>query len=255
MAWILSLYSTQKFFIDYYKDITLIKPTPTHNAISYNIQDLKEIYDLVVNNYQYANETLNSIERHILTLQTQHFVDLYELNIKKRKVNTIPSNVIPMNMLKMGYMYVKLFAINTGGDRVYTEEEYKNQRELMKKRFPDPTPYEIDENRQNPAPIKGQKVEEKNEKKNEGENQRDQNDMAKNIENNEEMNQMLEEKQSLILITQRQSLIIKLSNCLIVLMTILIIILFYLYNLEKNKNKSNFRIGDNDERKKLQSND
>ena len=255
MAWILSLYSTQKFFIDYYKNITLIKPTPTHNAISYNIQDLKEIYDLVVNNYEYANETLNSIQRHILTLQTQHFVDLFELNVKKRKVHTIPTNVIPMNLLKMGYMYVKLFAINTGGDRVYTEEEYKNQRDLMKKRFPDPSPYEIDENGGNQSPpIKEQKIEQKDEKKIEQENQ---NENEKNIEHNEQMNEMLEEKQSLILITQRQSLIIKLSNCLIVLMTILIIILFYLYNLEKNKNKNsnNLRISDNDERKKLQAND
>jgi hypothetical protein len=255
MAWILSLYSTQKFFIDYFKNTTLIKPTPTHNAISYNIQDLKEIYDLVVNNYEYANETLNSIERHILTLQTQHFVDLFELNVKKRKVHTIPTNVIPMNLLKMGYMYVKLFAINTGGDRVYTEEEYKNQRDLMKKRFPDPSPYEIDENGENPSPpIKEQKIEQKDEKKIEQENQ---NENEKNIEHNEQMNEMLEEKQSLILITQRQSLIIKLSNCLIVLMTILIIILFYLYNLEKNKNKNsnNLRISDNDERKKLQAND
>ena len=255
MAWILSLYSTQKFFIDYFKNTTLIKPTPTHNAISYNIQDLKEIYDLVVNNYEYANETLNSIERHILTLQTQHFVDLFELNVKKRKVHTIPTNVIPMNLLKMGYMYVKLFAINTGGDRVYTEEEYKNQRDLMKKRFPDPSPYEIDENGENPAPpIKEQKSEQKEEKKIEQENQ---NENEKNIVQNEQMNEMLEEKQSLILITQRQSLIIKLSNCLIVLMTILIIILFYLYNLEKNKNKNsnNLRMSDNDERKKLQAND
>ena len=255
MAWILSLYSTQKFFIDYYKNTTLIKPTPTHNAISYNIQDLKEIYDLVVNNYEYANETLNSIQRHILTLQTQHFVDLFELNVKKRKVHTIPTNVIPMNLLKMGYMYVKLFAINTGGDRVYTEEEYKNQRDLMKKRFPDPSPYEIDENGENQSPpIKEQKIEQKDEKKIEQENQ---NENEKNIEHNEQMNEMLEEKQSLILITQRQSLIIKLSNCLIVLMTILIIILFYLYNLEKNKNKNsnNLRISDNDERKKLQAND
>ena len=255
MAWILSLYSTQKFFIDYFKNTTLIKPTPTHNAISYNIQDLKEIYDLVVNNYEYANETLNSIERHILTLQTQHFVDLFELNVKKRKVHTIPTNVIPMNLLKMGYMYVKLFAINTGGDRVYTEEEYKNQRDLMKKRFPDPSPYEIDENDENPAPpIKEPKSEQKEEKKIEQENQ---NENEKHIEQNEQMNEMLEEKQSLILITQRQSLIIKLSNCLIVLMTILIIILFYLYNLEKNKNKNsnNLRMSDNDERKKLQAND
>ena len=254
MAWILSLYSTEKFFIDYYPNMTLIKPTPTHNAISYNIQDLKEVYDLVVNNYQYANETLNSIERHVLTLQTQHFVDLYEMNIKKRKVHTIPTNVIPMNLLKMGYMYVKLFAINTGGDRVYTEEEYKNQRELMKKRFPDPTPYEIVENDEKPAPpVNEQKNEQKNEVKNEEENKQE--EISKNNDNNEELNEMLEEKQSLILITQRQSLIIKLSNCLIVLMTILIIILFYLYNSEKNKNSNNSRNNDNEERRKLKSTD
>ena len=254
MAWILSLYSTEKFFIDYYPNMTLIKPTPTHNAISYNIQDLKEVYDLVVNNYQYANETLNSIERHVLTLQTQHFVDLYEMNIKKRKVHTIPTNVIPMNLLKMGYMNVKLFAINTGGDRVYTEEEYKNQRELMKKRFPDPTPYEIVENDEKPAPpVNEQKNEQKNEVKNEEENKQE--EISKNNDNNEELNEMLEEKQSLILITQRQSLIIKLSNCLIVLMTILIIILFYLYNSEKNKNSNNLRNNDNEERRKLKSTD
>ena len=251
MAWILSLYSTEKFFIDYYKNVTLIKPTPTHNAISYNIQDLKEIYDLVVNNYEYANETLNSIERHILTLQTQHFVDLYEINVKKRKVHTIPTNVIPMNLLKMVYMKVKLFAINTGGDRIYTEEEYKNQRELMKKRFPDPTPYEIDENEEK---IEEKKIEENNkeqneEKKNEEDNKKEN---VKDIQNNDEINEMLEENKSLMQITQRQSLIIKLSNCLIVLMTILIIVLFYLYNTEKNKNTSVVRINDADEHKKLE---
>ena len=248
MAWILSLYSTQKFFIDYYKNLTLIKPTPTHNAISYNIQDLKEIYELVLNNYEYANETLNSIERHILTLQTQHFVDLFELNIKKRKVHTIPTNVIPMNLLKMVYMNAKLFAINTGGDKIYTEEEYRKQRELMQKRFPEPTPYEIVENNGQPE----KKIEQKIEKKNEEENTKDN---PKLIQNNEDINEILEERKSLIQITQRQSLIIKLSNCLIVLMIILIIILFYLYNSEKNKNSNNIHINDAEEHKKLEITD
>ena len=253
MAWILSLYSTQKFFIDHFKDQTLIKPTPTHNAISYNIQDLKEIYELAANNYEYANETLNSIERHILTLQTQHFVDLFELNVKKRKVHTISSNVIPMNLLKMGYMNVKLFAINTGGDKIYTEEEYLKQRELMQKRFPDPTPYEIVENNETPQEKKEPKEQkEEEEKKNEEENIQDN---QKIIQNNDEINQLIEEQKSLIQITQRQSLIIKLSNCLIVLMVILIIILFYLYNTEKNKRKNNIHIGDAEEHKKLEIND
>ena len=206
MAWILSLLSTQKFFIDYYKNMSLIKPTPTHNAISYNIQDLKEIYELVVNNYEYANETLNSVERHILTLQTQHFVDLYEMNIKKRKVHTIPTNVIPMNMLKMGYMNIELFAINTGGDKIYTDEEKRNQKVLMQRRFPNPTPYEIVEEQPNPLENNNKTEEIKKEEDNPIDN-------GKIIQNNDEINKILDEQKSLIQITQRQSLIIKLSNC------------------------------------------
>ena len=234
MAWILSLLSTQKFFIDYYKNMNLIKPTPTHNAISYNIQDLKEIYELVVNNYEYANETLNSVERHILTLQTQHFVDLYEMNIKKRKVHTIPTNVIPMNMLKMGYMNIELFAINTGGDKIYTDEEKRNQKVLMQRRFPNPTPYEIVEEQPNPLENNNKTEEIKKEEDNSIDN-------GKIIQNNDEVNKILDEQKSLIQITQRQSLIIKLSNCLIVIMIILIIILFYLNYNEKYKNKNSYK--------------
>ena len=259
MAWILSLYSTEKFFIDHYKDINLINPTPSHNAISYNIKDLKEIYDLVVNNYQYANETLNSIERHILTLQTQHFVDLYEMNIKKRKVHTIPFNVIPMNLLKLNYMQTELFAINTGGDRIYTEEEYQKQRELMKQRFPSPTPYEIvgtaDENKkiepkaiigiQKPSASKSVKAQEN--EKNEGNN-------GVMVLNNpedsksEQDNDIQNKIKVFLKIIKKQSLIIKVSNCLIILMFILIGILFYLYFKEKKKNNYS-PINDIEERK------
>ena len=150
-------------------------------------------------------------------------------------------------------MNVKLFAINTGGDKIYTEEEYQNQRELMQKRFPDPTPYEIVENNETPQEKKEPKEQkEEEEKKNEEENIQDN---QKIIQNNDEINQLIEEQKSLIQITQRQSLIIKLSNCLIVLMVILIIILFYLYNTEKNKRKNNIHIGDAEEHKKLEIND
>ena len=259
MAWILSLYSTEKFFIEHYKDMKLINPTPSHNAISYNVKDLKEIYDLVVNNYQYANETLNSIERHVLTLQTQHFVDLYEINIKKRKVHTIPFTVIPMNLLKLNYMNTELFAINTGGDRVYTEEEYKKQRELMKLRFPNPTPYEIvgteDENKKlkekaiinikNPSISKKDKEHEN--EKNEGNN----GVMVLNNPEDSKSEQESDTQNKINLfskVIKKQSLIIKVSNCLIILMFALIGILFYLYFNEKKKNMYS-PINDFDERK------
>ena len=256
LAWILSLLSTEKFFMEHYKDKTIINPTPIHNAISYNIKDLKEVYDLVSNNYQYANETLNSIERHILTLQTQHCVDLYELNIKKRKVHPIKYNVIPMNLLKLTYMQTELFAINTGGDRLYTEEEYKRQKELMKLRFPDPTPYEI----------AGSEDEDKKGKQNIATSKNNTIDKAKksNEENNgvmvlnnpedsksEQDNELQIKINLLNEINQKQSLIIKISNWLITLMIILIIMLFYLFCKEKNKLKYN-KINGFDNKKRLE---
>ena len=247
MAWILSLVSTEKFFLDYYKNITLINPTPSHNAIAYNIQDLKEIYELVKNNYQYANDFLNSTERHILTLQTQHCVDLYTLNIKKRKVHTINSFVIPMNLLKLNYTHYELFAINTGGDRIYTPEEYKNQKKLMQMRFPKPTPYEIiDNNNENSNPVSRSdeikiKTNEKNNERNkinEINNYTNSNTNLNNkVTNNSNNTQNIEEKtiinindsksnatklteidndeyNELIQMNKRHSLLIKLSNLL-----------------------------------------
>jgi hypothetical protein len=243
MAWIFSLLSTEKFFMEHYKNLTLINPNPIHNAISYNIKDLKEVYDLVSNNYEYANETLNSIERHILTLQTQHCVDLYELNIKKRKVHSIKYNVIPMNLLKLGYMNTELFAINTGGDRLYTEEEYKKQKQLMKLRFPVPTPYEIpgsdDEDKE--KKVKKKKASKSSAKENE-KNSNGENDEVMVLNNpedskSEQDNELKIKINILTEINQKQSVIIKTSNCLIILTIILIAMLFYLYYKEKKKIK------------------
>mgnify|MGYP007012509322 CR=1 FL=1 len=260
-AWVLSLLSSEKFFLDHFKNITLINPTPSHNAISYNIQDLKEIYDLVINNYQYANETLNSIHRHILTLQTQHFVDLYELNIKRRKVHTINSLVVPMNLIKLNYLNIELFAINTGGDRIYTEEEYKKQKEIMKIRFPKPTPYEITEDdgmNTLSKSIGSKKINNQeqiiNDNYNSKYNQKHENNKNQ-INHIDDSNQDTRMKNNnkysdididlLLQIKEQQTLIIKLYNCLILLIIMLMIILLYLYCNEKYKNKNSYnRIND-----------
>ena len=262
-AWIFSLLSSEKFFLDHYKNMSLINPTASHNAIAYNIQDLKEIYDLVLNNYQYANETLNSIERHILTLQTQHFVDLYELNIKHRKVHSIRCIVVPMNTIKLSYLNIELFAINTGGDKFYTEEEYKKQKEIMQIRFPNPTPYEIEDAQHTNNQIKSKKDNNENNEVNNQINIINNNDNSRYISQNEEKytnslkingNKYTEiDIDSLIQINNKQSLIIKLSNCLNLLMALLIILLFYLYCNEKNKNKNKYNsIYDFENRKKLE---
>ena len=239
IAWSLSLLSSKKFFLDYYNNMTLINPVPSHNAIAYNIQDLKEIYELVVNNYQYANETLNSLVRHILTLQTQHFVDLYEFNVKHRKVNSLKFNVFPMDLLRLHSLYsTDLFAINTGGDKVYTEEEYKNQKEIMQLRFPNKTPYEIEDLS---FPYK------KDCKSNNNDNL-----------DEEEINYMnalkhkyleLTEKEFVALVSnnKKKAYIIKIYSWFVILLIILIIILLYLLRTEKNKNKNLYtQLSDNE---------
>ena len=264
LAWALSLYSTEKFFLDYYKDMTLINPTPSHNAISYNIQDLKEIYELVINNYEYANDFLNSIERHILTLQTQHFVDLYALNIKKRKVHSISFNVIPMNLIKLAYLNKELFAINTGGDRFYTREEYKNQKEIMEIRFPNATPYEIIEdnfNNINSLNTPYNAVHKNNENNNinifnsnENNNKynptEDENNNINEIKmDNSHLSEL--EKNNLVQTNIKQYFIIKTAICIIIILIILIILLFYLYLNEKNKYRYN-RLYENENKTKLE---
>ena len=216
-CWSLSLLSTEKFFLDFFPNKTIINPKPTHNAISFNIQDSKEIYELILNNYRYANETLNSLTRHVLTLQTQHFYDLFALNCKHRKVHTLNFTVMGIYKVNLRKMYYDLFAINTGADRNYTIIEFQKAKELMKKRFPNPTQYEILK-----TTSKIQKHEEKKTI-----------DLKKNYSKFNEINNKEIHKSN-----KRQSLFIKLYNCLILLLILIIIFLFYLYWKEKKKNDS-----------------
>ena len=240
-AWLLSLVSTEKFFLEYYSNMTLFNPAPTHNAISYNIQDLKEIYELMLNNYKYANETLNSIERHILTLQTQHFVDLYELNIKHRKVHKISFNFISMQKLKLKYLYTGLFVINKDGNIKYTEKNFIREKKILEIRFPNPTPYEI--------PDKSLNLENKTITFNEEEEYADDNEKQEIILNDENKNNINElnndvcnyyelENKALVKINLKQSFLLKISNGLIALISLLNLFLLYLYCSEKRKNKS-----------------
>ena len=122
-GWLLSLLSVEKFFIENYK-FPLIKAEYTHNAISLNIDDLKEIYKLI-QKYKYINETLFSKERHILRLSFQHFYNLFQLNIKNRKVHPIPYKYLSVQLLNISNMNIELMCINTGGDYFPSKKEYQ----------------------------------------------------------------------------------------------------------------------------------
>ena len=115
----------------------------THVAIPVNIQDIEECYDLIVNKYKYVEETLYSKERHILILQSEHLFVLYGLNVKKRKVNSIWFNFIPINYVKDEYLYAPLYVINNNGEDDYTEEDFKNEKAVLENRYPERIQYEL----------------------------------------------------------------------------------------------------------------
>ena len=141
-GWLFSILSTNKFFIEKY-NIPIVDTLFTHNAIAENLDDLKEIYE-EIQNYEYINETLYSKERHILTLNQPHFVNLYQLNIKHKKVHSIPYKYIAVENIASENLDIDLFVLNTGGNHIPSNRQFKIQKKIMKKRFPYPTKYEIE---------------------------------------------------------------------------------------------------------------
>ena len=140
-GWFLSIYSTDKYFIERY-NMTIINTQFTHNAIAENIDDLKEVFE-EIKSYEFINETLFSKERHILTLNQPHFVNLYQLNIKHKRIHSIPYNYVIMENIKKYNLNEPLFVINTGGNHIPTKRQYKIQKKIMEGRFPFQTQYEI----------------------------------------------------------------------------------------------------------------
>ena len=141
-GWMFSIFGTDKYFAEKY-DMNIILPKFTHCAYPVNIDDLKDIYK-EIQDYQYINETLHSSVRHIMTLNQPEFYNLYQLNIKKRKVNKIKSLYINMENSKMWMLSVPLFVLNTCGDNIPTKEDYLHLRLIMRTRFPNATKYEIE---------------------------------------------------------------------------------------------------------------
>jgi len=140
-GFIFSLINTDKYFIEKY-NIPIISPKFTHCAIAFNLDDLREIYK-EIQDYEYINETLFSKTRHVLTLNQQEFVNLYQLNIKHRKVHSINNSYIRMEKAKKNRLNIELFVLNTGGNHKPTKKEYTKLTNVMKQRFPNPTNFEI----------------------------------------------------------------------------------------------------------------
>ena len=127
------IYNTEKFILEQYNR-SLIKIHFTHNSIPENIDDLKIIFNKS-NKYEYKNATLYSKYRSIQSLCHQHFLNIFNLNIKHRKVHLIKSTYIQIEKLRKIKLDKNLFVINTGGNHIPLNREYKIQIKIMNKRF------------------------------------------------------------------------------------------------------------------------
>ena len=141
IGWWFSIYNTDKYFLEKYK-LQLINTNFTHNAISENLDNLKEIYE-EIKDYDYFNETIYSKERHILTLNQPHFVNLYQLNIMHKKVNCIRYKYVEIEKIKRYTFKEPLFVLNTGGNHIPLKRQIKIQQKIMSKSFSFKTKYEI----------------------------------------------------------------------------------------------------------------
>ena len=141
----LGIFITHKFFLENYKAI-IISTEFSHNAIAENIDDLKEIFE-EAKKYKFFNETLYSKQRYILNLNHQHFVNLYQLNIKYRKVHSIKSKYINIEKANKNKLNSPLFVINTNGNHIPLKRQLKIQKKILEKKFSIPIKYEKIDNK------------------------------------------------------------------------------------------------------------
>ena len=124
-------------------DSSLVNAGFTNNAIPLNLNDLKDIFYLIKTKYVYANEMLYSNESTIYDLQSQSLFNTYLLNIKKRKINSIPWIHIDLGQAEANCLNIEMFSFNTSGDREYTPDEYNHAINVLESKFNKTTPYEI----------------------------------------------------------------------------------------------------------------
>ena len=143
LGWNFSLMNTDKYFIEKYK-IPIISAKFTHCAVPENLDDIREIFK-EIQDYKYINETLFSKTRHVMTLNQPEFVNLYQLNIKHRKVHHINNAYINMEKIKLhqlNKLNIELFVLNTGGNHEPSKVKQENLKKIMEERFPKSTIYE-----------------------------------------------------------------------------------------------------------------
>ena len=139
-----STHLTYSFIMDILSRKTIIVPKFTHNAIPINVNEIKEIYDLIEKS-KFNLTTLYSTYRHINSLQFQTFYLSYTFVKYQKKVHNIPHKLIRFRNSLYSSFDCALFCINTNANQ---NSELSRQLFiiLMENLFPTQTPYEIFEN-------------------------------------------------------------------------------------------------------------
>ena len=139
-----SKHLTYSFIMNILSRKKIIVPKFTHNAIPINVNEIKEIYDLIEKS-KFNKTTLFSTYRHSSSLQFQTFYLSYTFIKYQKKVHNVPHKLIRfINSLYSNYDYA-LFCINTNA---HQNSELSKQLFLivMENLFPKQSPYEIIEN-------------------------------------------------------------------------------------------------------------
>ena len=235
-GWRLSQLQVFRLFFEQIK-LPIINAQFTHNALPLNINDMKEINEFILKKYQYLDKTINSTYRTPYDLQPQTLFTLYLLNVKKRKVNSIPWAYYDIGDINNKNFDIELFVINTSGNRLYRKSEYEKQKRILISKFNKETPYELysEENKNKNEDIK---------KNNESNQQKTNDDFKKqNFEKKILVEQIKENKDNIeelkILYNDMEKKYYDLLFYFIIILLILLIIIFLfilklIFNIFKN---------------------
>ena len=143
-----SLYLTYLFILKIFqktKNKYIFIPKFTHNAIPVNLNELKEIYN-IVDKSEYKMVTLNTLYRRIGFIQFQTFYLSFNFIKYKKKVKNILYKYIDINdSILIDYKKLSLFCINKGSFK-YSNLTFYKAKITMEYLFPCPTPFEKNEN-------------------------------------------------------------------------------------------------------------
>ena len=144
-----SKYLTYLFIVNYFNltfNQFIFLPRYSHNAVPMNLNDIKEVYDLVYNS-SYKYTTIDCPYRHYEYLHFQILVVSYTFIKYKRRVKNIPYKLIQLNETISPNEWNKHFSllcINKAAGN-YSSIDFYKSRIIMEYLFPKPTNYEKDD--------------------------------------------------------------------------------------------------------------